>query len=733
MSTSRTLPSGQVIENVPSSVTDTQFKEYALLQGLATEADYNMDRETKADYLSTVTEIGGGVAGAMYGASIGTAMFPGVGTAIGGIIGGGLGAAAGYFSGEVAESYVEDRDFNVEQATDESIKAGLTDAAFGAGFGVVAKGLKTIYKPVRELFQPNFFGSAGEESAASVALAVKRGETTLEEVAASGKYPPEYMETIVQNIAKRGEELETAVELNKKLAREGTQLLPTQAVSEYTTGNLAQDYASSSIFMGRMYDDILQKQDDYIKKQFSEILGKTTDDKTREETGMAIANLVKDSDTALTKVVTPLYQAIDKKGSLALKTGNVKNGARRTFNAKGTGTTAQKTVLNYIENINTALSPKEVYKELRKLRELSSSVSNDGVARAMLNGAMKNLNNTMKTNKGFVRPTEAIKRGTNALDELITQQGTTGISGAHKKIAEKLKNMRENMSFSEAHVELSTLKAMQRDAARSVGEKSSKAEKLINEAITDLTKAMDRTADVFSPALKRDYDTVRNLYKEGIDTIHGKWITKALKKDNVADIGQYLVKAGEELAVKDVKALLAKARELKVDTQGNNLLESIEKEFINNLFPTGSAQSGKQFMEKMSQGKFADTFNAIVGKEKGEKLVQLGKEIELMEKGVKGSESALSLSVKSGEIAAARSPTFLSSILYPVFGYLAKNQLSAKVITKKLNSVRAVNKSLQEGKPVPKAALDSLMDGLPKYAIAGGAGLSGAAINQNQQ
>ena len=104
-----------------------------------------------------------------------------------------------------------------------------------------------------------------------MALAVKRGETTLEEVAASGKYPPEYMETIVQNIAKRGEELETAVELNKKLAREGTQLMPTQAVPEYTVGNLAQDYASSSIFMGRMYDDILQKQDDYIKKQFSEI------------------------------------------------------------------------------------------------------------------------------------------------------------------------------------------------------------------------------------------------------------------------------------------------------------------------------------------------------------------------------------------------------------------------------------------------------------------------------
>lgn len=289
------------------------------------------------------------------------------------------------------------------------------------------------------------------------------------------------------------------------------------------------------------------------------------------------------------------------------------------------------------------------------------------------------------------------------------------------------------MSFSEAHVELSTLKAMQRDAARSVGEKSSKAEKLINEAITDLTKSMDRTADVFSPALKRDYDTVRNLYKEGIDTIHGKWITKALKKDNVADIGQYLVKAGEELAVKDVKALLAKARELKVDTQGNNLLESIEKEFINNLFPTGSAQSGKQFMEKMNQGKFADTFNAIVGKEKGEKLVQLGKEIELMEKGVKGSESALSLSVKSGEIAAARSPTFLSSILYPVFGYLAKKQLSSKTITKKLNSVRAINKSLQKGNPVPKAALTSLVEGLPKYAIAGGTGLSGAAINQNQQ
>ena len=139
----KTLPNGQVIRGVPDNISDADLKEYAIMTGAATEADYNRDRQTKADYLSTVGELGGGVAGAMIGASIGSAV-PIVGTAIGGLVGGAIGTAAGYFGGEAIESFVEDRDFDVEQATDESIRAGMTDAAFSGAFGVLGKGFKTI-------------------------------------------------------------------------------------------------------------------------------------------------------------------------------------------------------------------------------------------------------------------------------------------------------------------------------------------------------------------------------------------------------------------------------------------------------------------------------------------------------------------------------------------------------------------------------------------------------------
>ena len=118
----KTLPNGRVIRGVPDNISPEDLREYAIMTGAATEADYNRDQETKADYLSLVGELGGGIGGAMIGASIGSAI-PVVGTAIGGLVGGAIGTAAGYFGGEAVESFVEDRDFDVSQATDEAIKA----------------------------------------------------------------------------------------------------------------------------------------------------------------------------------------------------------------------------------------------------------------------------------------------------------------------------------------------------------------------------------------------------------------------------------------------------------------------------------------------------------------------------------------------------------------------------------------------------------------------------------
>jgi len=714
----KTLPNGQVIRGVPDNISNADLKEYAIMTGAATEADYNRDQQTKADYLSTVGEIGGGVAGAMIGASIGS-VIPVAGTAIGGLVGGAIGTAVGYFGGEAVESFVEDRDFDVEQATDESIKAGMTDAAFSGAFGVLGKAFKTIYQPARALFQPKYFATPRDAGAAETAMAIQRGETTLEEVIQKGNYGEEYIQEITEQLGRRFEELVTTERLQGKLTAMGGTMLPAQAAKEY--GTYAQDYASSSYFMKGIYDDILAKQDNYITKQFKEILGKTTDDKTRQETGEAISGLVRDSERALQVVVDPIYKAIDKEGAINLATGNIKNRAMRSFKSISNPSSTAKTIMNRINAIDTSLTPAQVYKEMRALRQLSKNIApNDAVSKKLLKSAMNNLKGTLK-GKRFVHPTSTIKKGQEALDTIITKEGTTGILGAHKKIANKLANMRENMSFSEAHVELSELKALQRDMVASVGTKNSKAERLIGDSIGELEKSMDTASKNFNPALKKKYDDVKELYKDGINTINGEWIVKSLKKDNIADVGQYLVKAGESLGVQDVKKLLAKAKELKVDTNGNNILESIEKEFINNLFPTGSAQSGLKFMEKMQSAKFADTFGAIVGKEKAAKLKELGKEIQILSRGIEGSETALSLSIRSGEIGAVRDPFTLKTLAYPILGAVARGQLKGKSITKKVNALKAANAQMLAGNPISKGTMDALMDGLPTaYAYAGG-------------
>lgn len=727
--TDRTLPSGQVIRGVPDSFTNAQLKEYAIANGLATQEDYNRDMKTNADYFSLVGEIGGSVggaiAGAKYGASVGTAVSPFFGT----LIGGGIGAATGYFAGELIESYSEDRDFDVEKETQNALKAGAVDAAFGGAFGVLGKGLSAVYKPMRAMFQPVYLKGGNESEVAETVLAIRRGETTLEEVSARGDINAEFVKSVEESLVKRTEDLERAARLQSKLADSGTGLFPSQAVPEYKGMSLAQDYSSSSYLLGKNYDETLKGQDDYITAQFTELVGRATTEKTREETGIALAKLVQDSDKALQAVVDPLYKAIDKEGAVFVGTGNVKNAVKRGYDKLIAKTSSQKSVMKAVNAIPARLTPAEVVKQKRKLTQLLPNVAGDPIARKMINSALKNLDGTLARNKNLVRPVSTIALGKDALNLLTNKFGETGISGTHKTIANKLNNLRKDMSFSEAHKELSELKALQRNMQKSVGEKSTQAEKLINKAIGELENSMESAAKNFNPELKVKYDNLKKMYKEGIDTIHGNWITKSLRKDNVADIGQYLVKSGENIGVKEVKALIAKAKELKVDNAGNNILESIEKEFLNNLFPQKNTKEGVDFVRRMNTAKFRDTFNAIVGKEKGDKLVELGKEIKQLSDGIKGSESALSLSVRSGELSGIRKPTLGGGVSLALIGAFVKKAMSPEKIQSQINQLKIINKKLLKGEPIPKGLMTRFMENAGQTGA--GAGLAiGATVPQ---
>ena len=137
-------------------------------------------------------------------------------------------------------------------------------------------------------------------------------------------------------------------------------------------------------------------------------------------------------------------------------------------------------------------------------------------------------------------------------------------------------------------------------------------------------------------------------------------------------------------------------------------------------------------MEKMQSAKFADTFNAIVGKEKGEQLKNLGKEIQILSRGIEGSETALSLSIRSGEIGAVRDPFTLKNLAYPILGAAAKGQLKGTSITRKINALKAANTQMRKGNPIAKATLDVIMEGLPTSAAYTGGVVGKVGVDQEE-
>jgi hypothetical protein len=708
----RTLPNGRIIKGVPDDFSNEDLKAYAIAEGFATEEDYNQDFETSADYLSLLGEVGGGLGGAYLGAAYGSAVGP-----VGTLIGGALGAGIGYFAGELGESYAEDRDFDVEQAGTEALQAAAVDAMFGAGFSAIGKVVSKVWSPVDKLFSPTYIRGGNESEAAQAALAIQRGEKTLDDVVAEG-FSPEQLNLIRTNLGKRTEELEQIETLNTKLRARGAQMLPQQATPEFRGAGLAQDYAASSAFLKSEYEAILKDQSDWIKDSFEEVLtGQLSKGLSRDQLGTAVQALVQDADKALSAKASSLYRAIDKEGAVFLGTGAVKNNAKRAQQA-GASSSDVNSAAKVILGLSDKLSPAETTKAINRLRTLSKNYQNPK-ARNMLNSAAANLKNQMARHERLIKTEDTRQLGTKALNELTKRSGESGILGAHRKIAEKLVSMRDEMSFAETHLELSTLKAMQRDAAASMGEKSSKAENLINKAIDSLSKSMDTKANQFNPVLNQKYKQVSDLYREGIKDIHGDWIVKSVNQGNPAKIGEFLALNGERTGIEQLGKLINRAKSLGKDVDGENLFKSIERSYLNSLFPTRSPEEGVNFVNKINNEKFADTFNAIVGKERGNKIRTLANEIDLLAKGIQGSEGALSLSIRGGEISTVKSFSLSGAIFYGLLGKAVKGQISPENVTKKIALAKQANARLAKGEAIPQGMIAGILGKEDALKVAG--------------
>lgn len=703
----KTLPNGTIVRGLPDDMTDEDFKRIAIEKGYATVEEYTKDTETAADYLSTVGELGGGLAGAYYGAAAGTALLPGLGTAIGGILGGAIGTAIGSATGEITEAALEGRPVDGKQVSEQAIEAAETDVLFGVGFGIAGKALGTIAKPIYNMMRSAPSEGSLEAAVQKAALDVKNGIMDAETAARTYDIPAESLSRFEQELLKSEEDILRAASLQDKLARRGGRLLPSQ-IPGSTKGTGAQEIAQASFVLRREIDETIDVQNRYITDSFGEVLD-TTSTLTRDETGKAIAALAEDTTKALKQTVAPMYNTIDNLGKVNISTVDTIQAANDTLRKLGRGADASaKKAKQAIAKLPMFPQPKEVTQQIARLEKTRAELAKaggSGPAVSMLSSAIKGLEKKLKGPQ-FVDTTSTQRLGTAALNRLIRKSGASGIEGKYAKRAKDLLQLRDKMSFSEAHEELSNLKSLMRDMDADLGSKDSQAYKLMSEATEQLEKAMNKTASKLSPELRQTYKAATDMYREGIKVINGDWIVKSLNKNNPAKIGEDLVAAGEQIGVDSVRALIAKAKELKSNNQGENILESMQSTYLNTLFSQRTARESEQFAEKMLQKPFRDTFNAIVEPAVAKQLDNLAKEVTMLQKGLAGSESAATLTVRSRELGAITDPGLIKTAVFGIIGQSVRNKLSAKAIQQNIKDVQQLNAMFRAGKTIPPSLVE---------------------------
>tara|TARA_R110000782_G_C14808215_1_gene412522 strand:+ start:910 stop:3087 length:2178 start_codon:yes stop_codon:yes gene_type:complete len=713
----KTLPNGQIVTGVPESYTDADLKSYAISKGLATQEDYNVNTETGADWLNLGGELTGGVGGALAGAKVGVLFGP-MGAALGGIAGGALGTFLGSAAGQTLEAVVEDRDVSAD-LWENAGEAAVIDAGAGVVFGVAGKILGKTLKPIYKIFTQAPLAGSVEELTHKAALDVVQGRLTTEEAVVKYGIPQESVSSLSEKLIKSEDELLAAEKLYAKLEQRNIKLLPSQSPAS-TKGMLAsQEIGQASLTLGRDIEDTIAAQNVFVTDSFTEILG-ATKGLTRQETGTALKNLVDATTEALKTTVAPLYRNIDKKGGILIRPAAIGiklNAYKKTLGAEGKSVLGAERVF---KSIPSTAQPKDIAIGIGKLRAIvtDKKIPAGSPLKKYAALAIQDLQKTLKGPQ-FVQTKALEQLGKEAHDLLIDNMGKSAIEGDFAKRASKLTQLRPTMSFREAHDELSNIKRLQRDMDDSLGSKDSRAYTLLTKASLALEEQMKKAASRFDPSLKQEYEAVSKIYKEGIATINGDWIVKSLNKKNPALIGEQLVAAGEQVGVDQVKALMAKAKELKAGNQGENLVESIRKNYLTSLFPSQTAREAEIFANKMREPRFRDTFEAIVDKNTGQALASLADEVDILRRGLEGSEASASLAVRSRELSAAAAPSVTKLATYFIVSNAVEKNLSAKKIKESILKAKALNNKLKSGEPISKSYLSRIVtaDFLPPYLV----------------
>lgn len=297
-------------------------------------------------------------------------------------------------------------------------------------------------------------------------------------------------------------------------------------------------------------------------------------------------------------------------------------------------------------------------------------------------------------------------------------------TSATKTAVNYLETIPDDLSFFEAHKRLSKVKARLNKAIRSTEQDPDRIEVLA--ATADMLKeAMDEAAGTLSPALKKQYDEVTDMYNKGKNVVTSTYLKKALEVNDPVQIGAMLTADGLTYGIKEVKELKKLAAQYKTklpkDSKVKGLdadpMEGIRKGFLAQVLkvgPDSSIQSFQQLRKKLEEPKFKETFDELFkGTAAQKQLDTLFDELSILER-VQSGGSGFQLAVAQGEFSAVKNPKVGILLKGFIPSFLASREIAPKNIGKVINMIKTAKAAENKGVVLPKgyeARLQQLLTG----------------------
>ena len=554
------------------------------------------DPNTWADWIAPVLEVGSALAvaspAAATGATFGAPFFPPFGSAAGALVfSAGASAAAVFaskFAGEGAEALIEGREFNPDLAVQEALDAAQTDAIATTVLGIAMPSAKAAW-------------SAGKQLTGKKALDAKQ--------------------------------IDTVVDLQKKLKEYGSSLLPSMVAPQSRRAGFITSIANASQVTKQTVNNYIDGYGTYMGKQVEELVGSLKAG-TPKEQGRALQALIGQTDQALRELVDPMYKAVEKLG--------------------------KKVIVDATEDaMNTAKKIKNNYRAKPKFNKEGKPIAQFNYPNSGVAGDIKYLEQ-LPNNLTFF---EAHKRLS-----LVKKQLHDVTGGA-------------NVDSARANVLGETADVLQRAM-----DKAAKTNPVLKAKYKEATDFYKRGKDVVSSTW------LKKALKVDDPTKIGAMLTQAGNSVGIQEIKNLKKLAAEYQASLGKGTKIKGLSEDPLIGIRKGFLEATLRSGQADSIP-----SYKALRTKLTDPKYKETFDELFkGSAAAKKIDNVLDELSILER-AESLGSGFQLSVASGELGVIKNPSALNIIKAGLPAFVASKKIKPESVDKVISMLKTVNAAEAKG------------------------------------